>query len=90
MGATCTLSNQSDHGATLAPSNSVDLEGGRRNTLDLSGETGSITSVQSNLKKQKAEKWSAIANVVLVEGKDLPAMDFEGTSDPYCKFRYLR
>ena len=26
-------------------------------------------------------------NIVLVEGKDLLAMDLEGTSDPYCKFR---
>lgn len=31
--------------------------------------------------------WSAVVNVVLIEGKDLLAMDFEGTSDPYCKFR---
>jgi len=26
-------------------------------------------------------------NIVLVEGKDLLAMDMEGTSDPYCKFK---
>jgi len=31
--------------------------------------------------------WSAVVNVVLIEGRDLLAMDFEGTSDPYCKFR---
>ena len=31
--------------------------------------------------------WSAIVNVVLVEGRDLKAMDLEGTSDPYCKVR---
>ena len=31
--------------------------------------------------------WSAVVNVVLIEGKELLAMDFEGTSDPYCKFR---
>ena len=64
----------------------------RRGTLDLSGgvETCSVTSTQSQASKKKGgDKWSAIANVVLVEGKDLPAMDFEGTSDPYCKFRYL-
>ncbi len=24
----------------------------------------------------------------VVEGKDLLAMDIQGTSDPYCKFRY--
>ncbi len=34
-----------------------------------------------------AQSWSAIVNVVLIEGKELLAMDFEGTSDPYCKFR---
>ena len=32
--------------------------------------------------------WSAVVNVVLIEGKDMMAMDFEGTSDPYVKFRY--
>ena len=59
--------------------------------LDLSGavEICSVTSTQSSSKKKGGDKWSAIANVVLVEGKDLPAMDFEGTSDPYCKFRYF-
>ena len=31
--------------------------------------------------------WSGVANILLVEGSDLLAMDEEGTSDPYCKFR---
>ena len=31
--------------------------------------------------------WCGVANILLVEGSDLLAMDEEGTSDPYCKFR---
>ena len=31
--------------------------------------------------------WSSVVNILLVEGRDLLAMDEEGTSDPYCKFR---
>ena len=33
--------------------------------------------------------WSSVVNILLVEGRDLLAMDEEGTSDPYCKFRYV-
>ena len=33
------------------------------------------------------QAWDALVNVVLIEGRELLAMDFEGTSDPYCKFR---
>ena len=32
--------------------------------------------------------WSSVVTVCLVEGRDLLAMDEEGTSDPYCKFRW--
>ena len=35
------------------------------------------------------QAWDALVNVVLIEGKELLAMDFEGTSDPYCKFRFV-
>ncbi|XP_023330904.1 multiple C2 and transmembrane domain-containing protein isoform X2 [Eurytemora carolleeae] len=38
-------------------------------------------------RRLKPGTWSAIVNILLVEGKDLLAMDIEGTSDPYCKFR---
>ena len=38
-------------------------------------------------KSRGPQAWVAVVNVVLVEGQDLLAMDFEGTSDPYCKFR---
>ena len=45
-------------------------------------------SAPAERKKLKiSEKWSAIVSIVLIEGKDLLAMDIEGTSDPYCKFR---
>ena len=38
-------------------------------------------------RKLKPGTWSSTVNIALVEGKDLLAMDEEGTSDPYCKFR---
>jgi len=38
-------------------------------------------------KSRGQSSWSAVVNVVLIEGRDLMAMDVEGTSDPYCKFR---
>ena len=45
-------------------------------------------SAPAERKKLKiSEKWAAIVSIVLIEGKDLLAMDIEGTSDPYCKFR---
>ena len=37
----------------------------------------------------KRLQWSATVNIVLVEGRDLQAMDPEGTSDPYCKVRWV-
>ena len=33
--------------------------------------------------------WGSVVTIYLVEGKDLLAMDEEGTSDPYCKFRFI-
>ena len=55
------------------------------------GDSLSISSGASapaeKKKTKTGEKWSAIVSIVLVEGKDLLAMDVEGTSDPYCKFR---
>lgn len=39
-------------------------------------------------KKLKAQIWSSVVTIVLVEAKNLPAMDLDTrTSDPYCKFR---
>ncbi|XP_034826423.1 multiple C2 and transmembrane domain-containing protein isoform X3 [Maniola hyperantus] len=39
-------------------------------------------------KRLKAQIWSSVVTIVLVEAKNLPAMDVETrTSDPYCKFR---
>ena len=55
------------------------------------GDSMSISSGASAPAEKKkvktGEKWSAIVSIVLIEGKDLLAMDIEGTSDPYCKFR---
>lgn len=44
-------------------------------------------SKSSDFKKQKNQQWDSVVNVVLVEAKDLMAMDSEGTSDPYVKCR---
>ncbi|CAH2231358.1 jg2604 [Pararge aegeria aegeria] len=39
-------------------------------------------------KRLKAQIWSSVVTIVLVEAKNLPAMDVETrSSDPYCKFR---
>ncbi|KAL4713680.1 hypothetical protein ACJJTC_004211, partial [Scirpophaga incertulas] len=39
-------------------------------------------------KRLKAQIWSSVVTIVLVEAKNLPAMDSDTrTSDPYCKFR---
>ncbi|CAH1641825.1 unnamed protein product [Spodoptera littoralis] len=39
-------------------------------------------------KRLKAQIWSSVVTIVLVEAKNLPAMDLDTrSSDPYCKFR---
>ncbi|XP_047509895.1 multiple C2 and transmembrane domain-containing protein isoform X1 [Pieris napi] len=39
-------------------------------------------------KRLKAQIWSSVVTIVLVEAKNLPAMDIDTrSSDPYCKFR---
>ena len=38
-------------------------------------------------KKLKTQIWSSVVTVVLVEGHNLLAMDDNGFSDPYVKFR---
>ncbi|XP_047539494.1 multiple C2 and transmembrane domain-containing protein isoform X4 [Vanessa atalanta] len=39
-------------------------------------------------KRLKAQIWSSVVTIVLVEAKNLPAMDLDSrSSDPYCKFR---
>ncbi|XP_062516683.1 multiple C2 and transmembrane domain-containing protein 1-like isoform X2 [Corticium candelabrum] len=39
------------------------------------------------VKRAKSQLWKNVLNVVLLNGKSLPAMDDNGFSDPYCKFR---
>ena len=43
-------------------------------------------SIEPPKKGWKTQRTTNV-NIVLVEGKELLAMDLEGTSDPYCKFR---
>ena len=38
-------------------------------------------------KKMKMQIWSGVVTIVLVEGSNLMAMDDNGFSDPYVKFR---
>lgn len=65
-----------------------DTRGRSGSTCADSMSLASGASAPTERKKLKtSEKWSAIVSIVLIEGKDLLAMDIEGTSDPYCKFR---
>ena len=58
-------------------------------TCDLSHQlTGATSSRSTDSKKLKNQQWSSVVTIVLVEAKDLMAMDSEGTSDPYVKLRY--
>ncbi len=43
--------------------------------------------ISDQAKKMKTQIWSSVVTVVLVEGHDLLAMDDNGFSDPYVKFR---
>lgn len=46
------------------------------------------TRISDVNKKLKAQIWSSVVTIVLVEAKNLPAMDLDTrSSDPYCKFR---
>ncbi|XP_062595992.1 multiple C2 and transmembrane domain-containing protein 1-like isoform X7 [Saccostrea cucullata] len=44
-------------------------------------------TLESQARKLKMQIWSGIVNIVLVEGHNLMAMDDNGLSDPYVKFR---
>ncbi|KAF2356312.1 C2 domain [Trinorchestia longiramus] len=46
--------------------------------------TSKLAEQQRRLKNQL---WSAVVNIILVEGRDLLPMDPDGFSDPYAKFR---
>ncbi|GFS95314.1 multiple C2 and transmembrane domain-containing protein 1 [Nephila pilipes] len=43
-------------------------------------------SASPMVKRQKTQMWDSVVTIVLVEGKNLLAMDENGTSDPYVKF----
>ena len=61
----------------------------RRGSIDTSSqkELSGLDAIKAAIGQGKRPPWSAVVNIVLVEGKDLKAMDLEGTSDPYCKVR---
>ena len=61
----------------------------RRGSIDTSSqkELSGLDAIKAAIGQGKRPPWSAVVNIVLVEGKDLKAMDLEGTSDPYCKDR---
>ncbi|XP_061166679.1 multiple C2 and transmembrane domain-containing protein 1-like isoform X2 [Saccostrea echinata] len=44
-------------------------------------------TLESQARKLKMQIWSGIVNIVLVEGHNLMAMDDNGLSDPYVKFK---
>ncbi|GBN19501.1 Multiple C2 and transmembrane domain-containing protein, partial [Araneus ventricosus] len=43
-------------------------------------------SASPMVRRQKTQMWDSVVTIVLVEGKNLLAMDENGTSDPYVKF----
>lgn len=59
----------------------------RRVSQALSAFTNPARSLELAARRLGRAGWSAVVTVMLVEGRDMLAMDEEGTSDPYCKFR---
>ena len=80
---------QNDNGSNLGGAHDgTSIKGHLGSTYGDSMSLSSGASAPAEKKKTKTgEKWSAIVSIILIEGKDLLAMDIEGTSDPYCKFR---
>ena len=74
--------------SSIASNLSSSTQVGSASLLAAGGSVGGGTTGVSEVRKSRGpQAWVAVVNVVLVEGEDLLAMDFEGTSDPYCKFR---
>ena len=74
--------------STNAANDGSSIRGRSGSTFGDSISLASGASAQTEKKKLKTgDKWTAIVSIILIEGKDLLAMDIEGTSDPYCKFR---
>ena len=96
--STASLASSAVAGGSNPQSDNASYPGHANDGSSIKGHLGSTygdslsissgASAPADKKKTKTgEKWSAIVSIVLIEGKDLLAMDIEGTSDPYCKFR---
>ncbi|XP_037081873.1 multiple C2 and transmembrane domain-containing protein-like isoform X2 [Pollicipes pollicipes] len=74
-------SKSGEQGSITLTANLVPKSKEERDQLTGSGSKG------ADPKKLKNQQWSSVVTIVLVEAKDLMAMDSEGTSDPYVKLR---